>query len=157
MMHKVSLSEITIIGFRISCPFGEFVTEIPKARQELIRRISEIDNIVNTQRHVGIHKEVPSNEYEAAYFIGYEVEKVASVPKDMISITVYPQTYGKINYQGKVEKIHGAYDELSHWMMQEQNKINYSNWTVEKIATDDRIIDFEQMYSINLDIFIPIK
>lgn len=153
--ETIILKEINVIGKRISCPFEEFQHEIPKARQELQDRIKEINNIKNSGLQLGVHKENGSNEFEDAYFIGYEVEFIESVPHEMVSLTIPAQTYGKVTYKGPEQGLHDGYSELCKWLDHEGHENLKSSWTVEFIPTSKNWK--EEMDNFELDICIPIN
>lgn len=151
----ITLGEIHFIGKRISCAFEEYEREIPKAKQELQERFKEIKNVVNPAVQLGIHKENGNSEFEEAYFIGFEVKLIESVPEEMVSLTIPAQTYGKIKYIGPAQNLHDGYADLNHWISQEGHENLRSSWIVEFIPTSKN--REEELHNFEMDICIPIK
>ncbi len=86
----VSRPAFTVVGLK--CHGKNEHNEIPQLWQTFGLRAGEIEHIVNPQVAYGISDNYDENSGEFDYIVGFEVDSVAHIPKDMVSWDVPEQT-----------------------------------------------------------------
>lgn len=139
------IAELIITGFSLRCPPEDCIHEIPKARDMLLLRKNEIAHMIDGTIQIGFFKELPCNDDENAYFIGYQVTNAEQVPDGMINIVIPAKQYACMHYKGPIEELGHAYGRLKEWIQQEGFLYQQEHWTLESHPTtvDWRDKEFE--------------
>lgn len=116
---------IEIVGFRILCAGEDYIKEIPKAS----RRLQEI----YPHEPVQIGAFVPGDcaEDKDGYWIGVNAASTSEVPEDMVTLTIRPQTYAVMTYEGPNHGIRNAYETFHSSLLKEGYERNMKAWHIE--------------------------
>ncbi|SET63882.1 Predicted transcriptional regulator YdeE, contains AraC-type DNA-binding domain [Oceanobacillus limi] len=121
-----------LVGFRVICDsMEEFGKEIPKASLELVRRKNEIHRLVEPVQLIGAFKPQETSEADDGYWVCFEVHDYEAIPKGMVTLTVPPQKYAILHFQGHASQIFGVYSHLHQWIESNDHQRKPSNWTLE--------------------------
>jgi predicted transcriptional regulator YdeE len=114
-MKVKKIGELKLVGFRVVCPGDHYIIEIPKAAAKLKERVDEIQDLVNKQVQLGAFIAEDTTPDLDGYWVGMEVEKIGAIPPGMVLLTIPPQTYVSVFYQGPNHGIRDAYRDMHEW------------------------------------------
>jgi len=80
---------------------------------------------------LGAYKVGDYTEAEDGYWIGYEVERLESIPDGMVAITVPPQRYAVIRHEGANTEIKNSYETLHRWIADNGHVRILRAWHIE--------------------------
>ncbi|QTD40392.1 GyrI-like domain-containing protein [Sporosarcina sp. Te-1] len=138
------VGELKLVGYRILCEGDQYIVEIPKASLRLQEMVADIPYVVNPSQQFGafVVDSVPEND---GYWICVEVKEFGDNPDDFVQLTIPPQRYAVVRYNGPNDKIREAYSDLHAWMEENQYTRRMDAWHVEKFHSweDRENIDVE--------------
>lgn len=144
------MGELKLVGFRVLCAGDKYATEISKATQRLVARMSEIKNKQTPLQPVGAFVVENDNDNEDGYWICFEVKEYEDIPNDMVALTIPAQRYAVIRHIGANDEIRDSYNKLHSWI--EKNKYNrlLNCWHIEKYIcwSDEEKVEIELMDTI---------
>jgi predicted transcriptional regulator YdeE len=148
----IELDELKLIGIRVVCPGDEYVNEIPKAFDQMRKRVGEITHL-KSGRFIGVYKPGDFSEEEDGYWVCVEVEDNTIVPQGMVHLTVPPQRYTMINHRGPVADIFKTYEESHKMMSAGGYKRLLRAWHLEIYETNRSVVSNE----VDVDLYNVIE
>jgi predicted transcriptional regulator YdeE len=117
IITAVNRERFYVVGLRISNVMEGLEGDILRARQELNRRIDEIDRVKMQTITYGISPpNYKGNTGIVDFYVCVEVEPLLRLPHGMVNLTVDPQMYAVASYQGPMNRKVEAYDATSRWL-----------------------------------------
>jgi predicted transcriptional regulator YdeE len=116
---QVRIGVMKLIGIRVTGSREEVGERVPAAWRELVRRIAEIENVVDPGTFFGVIPEADhhklAGEGTYTYLCCTRVKSGRSVPKGMESLILPAQRYAEATVRGGSAAVTQAYIELARF------------------------------------------
>lgn len=130
-MRIVEKEELNLVGIRVRCPGDQYVSEIPKAFQELERRLDEILHRTISEERIGVFKPGDYSDEEDGYWTCVQVERCGELPDGMVSLTVPKQKYAIKWHYGPNTRIKDTYARLHELLREAGHERDEKAWHLE--------------------------
>lgn len=149
MSCEIVFKEFLAIGTKHSCPTEKNPVEIPKAIDDLKRRLEEIPH--RTGKGFIIHVPQESDESPTWYVTAEVSELTDIVPDHMVALTIPEQRYVTHTHNGSAIQLGQTYSLLHTWIL--ENGDYDHGFMVERQSEDFKI--FSSDYSA--EVYVPFK
>jgi len=99
---------------------------LPPLWAEFLNRIDEIENKVAGVGY-GVVQQTKEGTDLLEYFAAFEVSKLTSLPRGMVSIEIPASTYAKFTHRGEVKNINNTVNYVySNWLLKSGMRHSYA-------------------------------
>ncbi|MGP4059518.1 GyrI-like domain-containing protein [Halobacillus sp. H74] len=126
------IAKKSLVGFRVVCDdMTDYGQEIPEASLSLVRRKSEIKQLVKPVNLIGAFKAAETTEEDDGYWVCFEVHEFEDIPDGMVKLVVPSQKYAVLNFNGHASEIFKVYTHLHKWIGENGYKRVPEKWSLE--------------------------
>jgi len=134
--EQVRMGVMKLVGIRVAGTREELSERVPKAWRELVKRLSEIENVVDPGTFLGVVPEADQHrlagEGTYTYLCCTRVRSGKSVPKGMESLIVPAQRYAQVTVRGGAPELTKAYIALAHFFAESGSTPNKRAFGLER-------------------------
>lgn len=126
LQRSMTLVGLNTCFYSVDSEKNNIAEKLPPLWAEFLNRIDEIENKVAGVGY-GVVQQTKEGTDLLEYFAAFEVSKLTSLPRGMVSIEIPASTYAKFTHRGEVKNINNTVNYVySNWLLKSGMRHSYA-------------------------------